>query len=478
MAKKKSRKKKTNIKKSHKGTYLGITLVVLVALIVAIALMRYDAEDKGSGNNPQTTSGENAAVVNGVPILMSTLEERYEELPAVLKQTTTRADVLNQMVEEELVNQQAESYGITVDDEEVIANLNQMLVQNRLTLEQFEQSLQEQGVKFDEFVEIYRQRLLVSKLFNATILSNVDVSVEEARQYYEDNEESFQQEEQVEARHILVNDSETADEILEMIEQGEEFGALAMEYSEGPSSVDGGYLGYFGKGTMVAEFEQAAFDLAVGEVSEPVKTDFGWHIIKVTDKKEAGLADFEEVKDQIIENLEFTRARDTFILYMEGLKQGQGVKILYEGGAEMTGQTPMPQNPVTGESTDEPEPTVTEPMDEPSAQNEPSMTEEQESEQAMPEQSDEEGLAACLKSKGVKLYGAYWNKDTQDQLQMFGDDQDNLDYVECGIQGDYAAQTQECDDEGILGYPTWKFADGRMEAGKLTEEQLMQMSGC
>ena len=90
---------------------------------------------------------------------------------------------------------------------------------------------------------------------------------------------------QVRASHILVVTEEEAKQIKKEIAEGKDFSAAAMEYSKCPSKAKGGDLGYFGRGMMVPEFDKAAFDLPVGQVSDPVKTQFGWHLILVTDKK-------------------------------------------------------------------------------------------------------------------------------------------------------------------------------------------------
>ena len=90
----------------------------------------------------------------------------------------------------------------------------------------------------------------------------------------------------VRASHILVQTEEEAKELLEKINEGADFGELAKDYSLCPSSRDGGDLRFFGKGMMVKPFEDAAFSLEVGQVSEPVQTQFGWHLIKLTDKQD------------------------------------------------------------------------------------------------------------------------------------------------------------------------------------------------
>ena len=111
-------------------------------------------------------------------------------------------------------------------------------------------------------------------------------------------------EEEVSARHILVETEVSAHDVYAKVEKGEDFGKLAEEFSRDPGSkADGGKLGYFTKEQMVKEFSDAAFGLKAGEVSKPVKSKFGWHIIKVDDKRTKPLPTFEEVKGQIIDTM-------------------------------------------------------------------------------------------------------------------------------------------------------------------------------
>lgn len=148
------------------------------------------------------------------------------------------------------------------------------------------------------------------------------VSDEELQAYYEGHPESFKQDEQIKARHILITLEEAAspaevaeatnkiEDILAKAKAGEDFAVLAEEYSEGPSAATGGDLGWFGRGAMVPAFEQAAFALKKGEVSDPVRTRFGLHLIKVDDRKEPRTLAFDEVKDRIREMIAQDRASD------------------------------------------------------------------------------------------------------------------------------------------------------------------------
>ncbi len=125
------------------------------------------------------------------------------------------------------------------------------------------------------------------------------VSDRQIRAIYEQEIKKIKPEEQVRARHILVKKEEDARDIIERLNRGEDFATLAKEKSEGPSGRNGGDLGYFSRGRMVESFDEAAFALKPGEISSPVKTGFGWHVIKVEDKRKEPLPGFEEMKNRI-----------------------------------------------------------------------------------------------------------------------------------------------------------------------------------
>ncbi len=148
------------------------------------------------------------------------------------------------------------------------------------------------------------------------------VSDEQIKEYYDANPDEFKLEETVEAKHILIKVDEKAEEavveekrqqiaeILEKARAGEDFATLAKEYSEGPSKDNGGDLGAFGRGQMVKPFEDAAFSMKAGEISEPVRTRFGWHIIKVENVNEAKTLTLEEASEQIREKLANAKSKD------------------------------------------------------------------------------------------------------------------------------------------------------------------------
>lgn len=136
--------------------------------------------------------------------------------------------------------------------------------------------------------------------------SSIKGSISDAlvRGIYDDKVKMIPREDEVDARHILVETEVTANEVYDKVGKGEDFAKLAVEFSQDPGSkADGGKLGYFTKGQMVKEFEDAAFALKKGEVSKPVKSKFGWHVIKVEDRREKPLPAYDEVKDQIVNSM-------------------------------------------------------------------------------------------------------------------------------------------------------------------------------
>ncbi len=130
--------------------------------------------------------------------------------------------------------------------------------------------------------------------------------------------------EEMKARHILVKTEEAALEIIERLGRGSDFAELAQEKSTGPSGAQGGDLGYFPKGQMVPEFDKALSTMKKGDISEPVKTNFGWHVIKLEDKRQSKAPAFEEVKDRLKSGM--IREKATQVLL--GLRETAKIDIL------------------------------------------------------------------------------------------------------------------------------------------------------
>ncbi|HEX3029309.1 MAG TPA: peptidylprolyl isomerase [Clostridia bacterium] len=158
------------------------------------------------------------------------------------------------------------------------------------------------------------------------LVRNADVSESEVKSYFVANREQFKTPESVKASHILVGSEDKALEVLDEINGGMVFEEAAKEYSTCPSRAKGGDLGYFTRGQMVPEFEAAAFELPIGEISIPVKTQFGYHIIKVIDKKAEVSQNFDEVKDQLKQQMTAKKQEEIYLKKVNELMSQYEIK--------------------------------------------------------------------------------------------------------------------------------------------------------
>jgi peptidyl-prolyl cis-trans isomerase C len=176
--------------------------------------------------------------------------------------------------------------------------LVEFLIENQLFADAAEGQKLATGPDYNERIQYWRRRSLRDLYFDKTVKDTV--SDAEAKKFYDAQVGSAKAEE-VRARHILVESKEKARELFEKVAYGTDFAELAKQHSKDPGSKDqGGDLGYFSKGQMVPQFEEAAFKLQKGEVSQPFETQFGWHIIKVDDKRAGQAVPFDAVKERIV----------------------------------------------------------------------------------------------------------------------------------------------------------------------------------
>lgn len=216
--------------------------------------------------------------------------------------------------------------------------------QSFLLSEQGKQQLLEQLVSFElyynygkemgmENLEEFKERLaivereILTQMAIEKVINEVEVTDKEVEEYYEANKEMFKTGDTVVASHILVDSEELAKEVMVKINGGLAFEEAAEKYSTCPSKAQGGNLGRFGKGQMVPEFEEAAFKIEVGVLSEPVKTQFGYHLIKVEDRQEASVRPFNEVKDMIKSQIFQERQNFKYMSFTEELKKKYSVEM-------------------------------------------------------------------------------------------------------------------------------------------------------
>lgn len=272
-------------------------------------------------------------------MLQNGIEPSALEDPEQRKQIYDKA--LEDLVERKLLLQEAEKLDLSVSDEQVDQWLAYTRQQQNMSEEQFRDMIKQYGMSYDAYRNMIRQNLLKLRLVKVKVGSQVSVSDEEVNQLYEKRfGSSGAQSKYIEVRHILVRPADDSDAALakareqaqaakQAVEGGTDFAEAAKKYSEGPSAEQGGYLGTFSQGDLDPEFEQAAFALDKGELSDVVRTQFGFHVIKVDDVeyREDGAA--EERKAQLRAELQQKAVERQLQAYVQNLRARSLVQVKY-----------------------------------------------------------------------------------------------------------------------------------------------------
>jgi peptidyl-prolyl cis-trans isomerase C len=320
---------------------------------------------------PEESADGVAVTVNGVDITEAELRkiikpqlermaQQNKQLPPAIAQTLEkqlRQQALDRLIVGRLLDEKVKEANIVVTEEEVIKQITEIAAAQRpsMTLEELKKKTAEYGQSFDELKQQIRKGMTYQKVVEAQRAGKINITEEDAKKYYDENPTRFKAKEQVRASHILITpDTTEADPnqakakakakiqgLLEQIKGGADFAELARANSDGPSAAGGGDLKFFPRGKMAAPFEKAAFELEVGKVSDIVETRFGYHIIKVTDHKDAGTTSFEQARDNIIKQLTQKKQSEFDNKYINSLKAE--ANIVYPPGKEPAPPAPRPR---------------------------------------------------------------------------------------------------------------------------------------
>lgn len=274
------------------------------------------------------------AKVNGQVITKKDFQERLNQVAAIngfdledpqmaVYKEMFELQTLDGMIDELLLLSEAKNRNLQVKKEDLEAQIAALKSQFSSDKEYAAYLKDFMNMTPKDFEKILEDSLLVQALFEDVTkdINSTDVDLEN---YYNENKEAFYQEEQIRARHILVKTKEEAQEIIRLItEENQDMAELAVLKSiEDAAKTTKGDLGYFGRGRMVKPFEDAAFALEVGEITrEPVETTFGWHVIRVEDKKPAYQQTFEEVKADLEEGFINEAKNNTFMEFMTEIRE-------------------------------------------------------------------------------------------------------------------------------------------------------------
>jgi len=223
----------------------------------------------------------------------------------------------------ELWAQLLEGYGPGLDKISVI----DQVISERLLIAEAKNLGLEEDEKVQRQIKDMTEQILVQALIQKEILEKVQVTEEEVTNYYGENQEKFTEKEQVHLYNILLDNEDKAKEILERLKTGEEFEKLAAENSLSPSATKGGDMGYVLKDTLISEIEEVIFNLEINEFSEIIKTDTGFHILRITDKKPQRLKEIEEVRAEIFQTLLYTKQNEAFEKFLADLRSKVNIEI-------------------------------------------------------------------------------------------------------------------------------------------------------
>jgi len=232
-------------------------------------------------------SNDYVAKVDGEKILQTELDDALREQYG--------AEVLETIITNKIVELEAKKEGVSVSEDSIQEEYEE-LAESYGGEESLQAALEENGLT----EQSVKDNIRMYQLTKNVIATSIDISDEEVAQYFEDNKDSYGQKEEVVASHILLEDEATAKDVLAKIKAGEDFADLAKTYSiDTTTNEAGGEIGYISRGQMEEQFEEVAFGLEKGSISDIVQTSEGYHIIKVTDKVPAEEAVFEDIKDEV-----------------------------------------------------------------------------------------------------------------------------------------------------------------------------------
>ncbi len=321
-------------------------LILAMALVLTSVGFRTWAEEK-------QPSEAKVAEVNGAVITQKDFENEMRRVERMFSKrgkplsdsqvSEVKKEVLESLINRELLYQESAKENVDIAQATVDERLSKL--KKRFADEaEFRRALSQMNLSEMSLKSQLKREMAIQQLIDEKIAGKVSVSDEESKTYYDTNPDHFKRPEEVRASHILIKVDPQADEsqrtqTLQKIEEiqvkakkGEDFAALAREFSEGPSAPRGGDLNYFRRGQMVKPFEDVAFALEPGEVSDIVETRFGYHVIKVTDKKPETEIAYDDVKGKIEAFLKRKKIEEETKKYVAKLREKAEVKRFLHPG--------------------------------------------------------------------------------------------------------------------------------------------------
>lgn len=247
--------------------------------------------------------------------------------------------ILNRMVDNRLIEQRAKKAGIIIKDDEVMDTIQDLLRRKNIPTEEFTKTLEREGTTLEAYRQDMKEQMTRMRLLRKELKAKTLVSDEEIGEYYVKHRQEYEGKEAVRIKQILIllppNTSRTmkiklkadAEMIRKRLMDGESFDLLAVQFSQGPSAATGGDVGFLDKGTMLPEVDAAAFQLSKDEISEVIVSTVGFHIIKVLDKRGAGIKPIDVVREEIKAKLEEDKMEKKYEEWIAELRKKAHIEI-------------------------------------------------------------------------------------------------------------------------------------------------------
>ncbi|MFQ5720983.1 MAG: peptidylprolyl isomerase [Candidatus Aminicenantales bacterium] len=287
------------------------------------------------------------ARVNGKAITEKNLKEKMNDTINRMyfhrnltpeKEIEVKKQALEALILEELFYQEAVREKIDVDEKEVTRRFDRIAKRFKSRSE-FKKALRKKGYTIKDFKKKIERESLIQEAFRRNVLQKINLSEVDLRRYYDENKSKFKKPESINLQHILIRVKDPTSEaswqeaekkimdIYSRLQKGEDFPTLARLYSEDMYRIKGGHLGEVHRGRLAPEIEKEGFSMDRGEISQPIKTELGYHIIKILDKKEARQLEFNEVKEKLKKELEEKFLTETKKEWISQLKAQSKIEV-------------------------------------------------------------------------------------------------------------------------------------------------------
>lgn len=294
-------------------------------LLLAVFLFQCGCQRNDASKAVATVNDERILVVEFKERFLNTLNvagdrssmntEDYDRL---------REEVLNYLIDEKMMLLRAGELGLTVSDDDMTKKMEE--IKEGYTPEGFAKTLASQRVHYDDWKKALKTRMILEKLIASDVDARISVTEKEARAFYHARRREYTMEKKVHIAQIVLRDKEKAQNVLNRLKKGEDFGKVAREVSIGPEGIQEGDLGFVSRGVMPETIDAVIFSLPSGAISQVIKSPYGYHIFKIIEKEE-GKRKFSDIKEQVMSDIKKQKEEHAYMLWLSNLRSRAVIKI-------------------------------------------------------------------------------------------------------------------------------------------------------